>query len=252
VLQTVVEKFPDSTTHALSELGDQAIPTVIQILRHSKPLVRMRMCEALKSPLRFKRLDPQPFIEMIPEFLVLLHDNWHMLRWRAASLLGDLHAAPDQCIPALMRCLEDSFPEVQGAAALALGEYGDLASIAIPQLIELSNAKDVPLRCFVLSALGQFSDARVLPILIEALKDRAVATSAIYSLGRRKWPAEVVVPVLCDCIKHGDSILTWAATNIIGDYGNAARAAIPALRAAMANAFPDLREQMVNALAKIE
>jgi HEAT repeat protein len=250
----LVEKHPDRITYALAGIGEEAGPPLIHLLRTSSELVRVRACEALKNALLHRRVQRSVVIELIPDLIALLKHHWHLLRWRSASLIGTIRAAPEQCIPALIRSLEDRFPEVQGAAALALGHFGDAAVAALPRLLELSRAEDRALRSSVLSALGGFSDPLVLPVLIDALHDPKpnISTSAIYSIGRRKWPANILVPELCNCVRDGGSVMRWAATEILARFGEQASAAVPVLRTTMASAHPALRELILKALERIE
>lgn len=250
-LLRLVEKQPDFITYALSGVGQEGCLALVELVRHSTGLVRVRACEQLADAAKFGRMDPGDIVGLVPELVTLLEDELHLMRWRAASLLGAIHTAPELCVPALMRCLDDSSDGVQGEAALALASYGDAAAVALPRLLELERTAYSPLRDVVIKSLGYFSDARILPVLLNALHGGpSVSTCAIYSLGRQKWPAEVLVPALCDCIEQ--DVLVWQCAEILGRYGEEARPAVPALRAAMKNATPALRELIVGALEQIE
>ena len=224
----------------------------MHLIRHSNSLVRVRACEALADAVRHGRVPRSTVVELVPEVIGFLQSDWHLLRWRAASLLGAIRATPERCIPALTSCLEDKSSGVQGAAAAALGGFGDVAVTALPRLLDLANAKDVPLRSTVISALGCFSDSRVMPVLIAALHDPQVSTAAIYSLGRGHWPPDTLVPVLCDCVRDGDYIVRWAATGILARLGERASTAIPVLRLAASDAPSPLRNLILKALEGIE
>jgi len=251
-LLRLVAKHPNYITCAMSGIGEEACLALVDLVRDSNGLVQVRACEALADAVRNGRMQRSRLVQFVPDVIALLQHDWHMMRWRAASLLGAIRAAPEACIPALTACLEDRIPGVQGEAAVALGCYGDAAATALPRLLELAHATNQPLRSSVISSLGNFSDPRILPVLIEALQDQAVSTSAIYSLRLRKWPSDVLVPVLSECVRDGDSILRWAATESLGRLQGQAVAAIPVLRQALATAYPALRELMIKALERIE
>ena len=79
----------------------------------------------------------------VPALLQVLKGNDDVVRGRAATALGRIHADPEIVIPALLACLTDSENDPRAEAAEALGNYGDKAKAAVPHLLGyLGNTKN--------------------------------------------------------------------------------------------------------------
>ena len=63
------------------------------------------------------------------------------MRAGLVTALGEIHAQPDQVVPVLINCLNDSNRMVRADSALALANYRTNAKPAIPVLIGLLNDK---------------------------------------------------------------------------------------------------------------
>ncbi|MDE3082750.1 MAG: HEAT repeat domain-containing protein [Acidobacteriota bacterium] len=92
------------------------------------------------------------------------------VRRDALVLLGE-RDAPDEVLVALRRALDDDDPLVVDAAAFALGERGDVASV--DALCRTAAHEDARCREAAIAALGAIGDERGLATIMAALEDKA-------------------------------------------------------------------------------
>jgi hypothetical protein len=129
-----------------------------------------------KARKRFIRLDkdirPAQGPKRVAANLALLADPRQNRRTEAAHLLG--RAKPTtQVIDAVRGCLTDSDPEVRVAAARALADLGDVASL--PQLLQMLEQEPNRIRVSQLgSSLGRLAERNdaVRPEVLQALRRR--------------------------------------------------------------------------------
>ncbi|BAZ38990.1 HEAT repeat-containing PBS lyase [Calothrix sp. NIES-4101] len=150
----------------------------------------------------------------IPALIAILEDDTaeDELRWYAVRILGELKEA--KVISPLVELIQSSNnEELRGMAAIALGELGQEAILALTELLAhddtrllatrtlcyirnketiaplLSVVQDshVAVRVAALEALSSFHDVRIVPVLLLALKDvsDAVRCEAVRGLGFR-------------------------------------------------------------------
>jgi HEAT repeat protein len=97
------------------------------------------------------------------------------LRLSAVKVLGQIQGEPVLSLPTLCSALcDDKDRDVRWAAALALGEYGEVAAPVVPELIAALADDDVQVRVGAATALGKIGPKAItaLPALIRALDDR--------------------------------------------------------------------------------
>src|SRR5512133_2428574 len=70
----------------------------------------------------------------LPLLLRAATNSNNRVRANALWALGEIHAEPNSCVPALLQGLDDADPWVQTCAAHALGMFGPDASAAVPAL----------------------------------------------------------------------------------------------------------------------
>ncbi|MBT3267380.1 HEAT repeat domain-containing protein [Candidatus Poribacteria bacterium] len=112
---------------ALAEIGNPAVPRLIELLSDPERMVRRKSAFALAE------MEPPP-TSAVPALIALLEDrefeNW-VARHPAAVALGRMDAAGVVAIPALVATLTDESLGVQHFAAQALIELGEPAVPAI-------------------------------------------------------------------------------------------------------------------------
>jgi len=136
VLKTII--IPELTDAALHDTNDSGFKLAVASALNNLPGVRIsyltapgRRGAALNELGRFG-----PFAEpAVPVLIQLLHDKNEAIRAAAADALGDILSDPAVAIPALIACLDD--PDIDDAAAEALGKFGPLAKAAVPKMLPL-------------------------------------------------------------------------------------------------------------------
>ena len=195
---------------------------------------------------------PQYGEAAIAALVTLLQDDdldWE-LRWFGARILGDFQAP--QVIPTLMHLLDQTpEPDVLGAVAAALGKFGEagvaalthclarpeqrsqgvqvLAQMGHPAAIEplltVVDDADAGVRVAAITALAQFRDDRLLPVLFKALQDDAaiVRQEAVASLGRHQGiPQATVVAAIAPRLQDPVLAVSQAAAIALGRVETAA------------------------------
>jgi HEAT repeat protein len=179
----------------------------------------------------------RPFSEWLSE----LSDSDAGTRRRAAQNIANGGAAAEPAIPQLISMLADRDETVRPAAANALVRIG---KGSLPELTKAIKSEDRIVRCGAAVALHQLDskNAAVVPALLEAAAaGRAVPQDfrayAHEALGRISPEA---VPALIDGLKHSDIEIRRRAAYGLGEYGPAARAAVPLLRQMAADRSDEL------------
>ncbi len=173
--------------------------------------------------------------------------------WDYVHILPMLDPEGAECLPTLIRALDQNVAYLNDNAAESVSLLGPMAKPAVPALSAiLSRRYRDPLYNFnprvsaarALSRIGP--DARgAIPALIKAMTpmkfesdrdgaprdelDVDAAMSAAEALGAMTSDAEVVVPALIRVLES-DGVADEAAARSLGRFGHAAREAIPALK----------------------
>jgi HEAT repeat protein len=201
-------------TQTLGRLGAPAVPALVPLLRHTDPAVRTTACQALTT----------------------------------------VGPAARDAVPALGDLLKDGDLNVRRTAVSALGRVGPAARAAAPRLAELArDKKDLNLRLMSLAALRQVhADARlVLPLAKEAVKDdnAAIKAQGLELLWQADPRSQEVVPLALEMLKTPAG--RYAALNLLGRMGPAAREAVPELVGLLKGNDQHLRQQALVALGNI-
>jgi HEAT repeat protein len=139
--------------------------------------------------------------------------------------------------PALIERLKNGFPDARGNVAAAIGGIGPQARAAEPALIERLKDSDGIVRCNSALALGRIgAGAPGIAALAEALHDhdglvQVQAALALWQLGRK--PPEIAL--LTSLLGDPDALTASLAASALRQMGPEARAAVPALRQALAS-----------------
>lgn len=197
LLQDKVKAVREEAAAGLAAIGDSAIPSLVNALRHEEWLVRLHAVEALG-----KTRSPQA---VEPLLSVLFNDHDSAVREDAARALGEIGDV--RAVEYLATLVHD--PALRTVAIEALGKIGD--ACAVPVLIELLTEAGLPeatmaaascgdgwnealkVQSAATRALGEIGDDRAISSLVAALGPtwtRAEAASALARFGSK------VIPVL--------------------------------------------------------
>ena len=147
-------------------------------------------------------------------------------------------------VPFLIKCLHDRREDIslRLQAAEALVNFGETANVALPFLIEC--LKDKTKKDWVrdrsataLGKVGKVLPEKVIPILIERLKDKTddkdtgVREKSATALGAIGWQASEAVPYLLRCLndKTEEYGVRYSSATALGKFGERAGEAVPSL-----------------------
>jgi HEAT repeat protein len=270
------------SAYALGRIGPAAkaaLPALTKALRDSDGHVRINAADALR------RIDNSS--AGVPALIEVCKDPGPSNRCTAAMVLGDFGPAAKDAVPALLELLKDSDPYIPSYAAFALwqvakheraipalidtgpaseflGRIGPEAKAAVPALIRAAGDKDAFAAFRAIDALGRIGpEARTaLPVIRPFLKSGDVRqVAAAFALWQIERSPEGI-PVLIQALKyqglkyddddaHRGDLIRWRAADALRDIGPQAKAAIPALRAALYDEDMTVRHAAVGALKRI-
>ena len=165
----------------------------------------------------------------IPAFTALLKNDAPGVRRTAALALGDIGPDAKVAVPVLIELLKDEDEDVWRAATIALGQMGSDAKASIPALADVKRSgKDSS--CYAFDAMADIGSAAV-PTLIDFLKDKDqhVRHDAAFALARTGPEARAAIPTLLELLKDQEHYVRSAAAVALGGIGPEAKTVIPAL-----------------------
>ena len=189
----------------------------------------------------WKRIS-KAYRDAVPRLLQVLKGEDEAVRLHAMGVLGDLGHQAHTMSLALRAALHqiaarDANTQVRGSAAEALTQIGPQANTPIPALIDTLHDELPIVRQGAAHALGEMGPAAktAAAALISSLRDedlsvRLQAAWALWKIDRRD---RIAVPVLCKILAEGDDIQRWMAADCLGDMGELAADALPALQEAL-------------------
>jgi RNA polymerase sigma factor (sigma-70 family) len=250
-----------------------AEPTAVRRSERHREAAPLRKAADLVRPLApapLPREDRAPTEEQVDLWLKLLQSEKRDVRIQAASALGEMGPRARKAVPALIRVARhDNDKAVRRAAVEGLGGIGPQAKEAVVLLVELLLDEEDDLAYFAAEALGGLGkEARLaVPALTRALRSRytSVTYGAARALGKIGPPARAAVPELLrhrrnvtDCIRAEVAVALWrvekhpqaipmliehlrdpsacdrgSAALCLAELGPDAKAAVPALLAAL-------------------
>ena len=146
----------------------------------------------------------------------------------AIIALGDLGDEAKTALPNMILLLKDNAQDVRFFAAMALGRVG---AAAVPGVTGLLHDTNATVRAIAAQALGRIGPNanQSIPELKPLIQDTnaAVRTEVVLALGRIE--KEIAVPMLVDLLSRNVTDVREAAFDALGEMGSAARAALPAL-----------------------
>jgi len=192
------------------------------------------------------------------------------VRGEIADALGRI-ADPDVAVPALSAAVKDADPAVSSRAARALANYGPKAAAAAPLLTARSKGQDEVEAMSAAVALTRIDPTRddgvrTLVALARNAKDETVREFALSGLaielgepGLLKRHAALAVPLFVELLKDdrkpGEDTTAnrrMTAADGLGFLGPAAKDAVPALAAALADRNAFVRLAAAHALFRID
>jgi HEAT repeat protein len=235
-----------------------AVPSLCKVLGKAEERTRSKAAEALTA------IRAQPDVA-VPALVAALKDKDWSVRSYAGHALQAYGADAKPAIPALREALLDKDGLVRASVAEAIWTIERKADAVIPALIEtLKSGGDED--CYarsasakVLGRIGQGAKDAV-PQLKACLKDewRTVRISAAEALWKITQQPEPALAVLIREVEESDSLTnsdTGHVIDVLEQMGPNARAALPALRAALKKSRDEeawTRERVEKATRKIE
>jgi HEAT repeat protein len=190
------QTLAQAASSALARIGPPAVPALVRLLKHGRPLVRDSAAKALSwfdTPAKAKSAVPA-----VPALLEATRDKDASVRSDACRALGMIAGwaqtpeALKLVVPTLSRALKDDAVKVRVSAAEALGWIGPKAAPAVPALIEAIRASwPEPSRA------GRAN-------LRLSLRDDSMPMAAIRALRAIGPAAKAAIPVLTEIANRRD------------------------------------------------
>ena len=198
LLQDKVKAVREEVTIALAEIGESALPSLLEALKHTEWLVRLHAVEALgksRSPAAVE-----------PLLSVLFNDHDQAVREDVVRALGQI--GDGRAVEFLVTVMKE--PGLRTLAVEALGHIGDRR--AVPLLINVLEQSEQPAASRVVTgcgdnwdeemftrgaairALGRIGDDAAVPTLLRALDHTMTRADAAAALTR--FGSKVIAPLL--------------------------------------------------------
>jgi len=242
-------RSPKPAAWALAELGQLAVPALIEALGHEDPTVRSHATYALST------IGPEAK-EAVAVFVDALDDDNDPVRNNYLSALRRIGSPAPAAVPLLIRLLEDKNPSVCGSAALALGAVAPDNQPAMEAIIQmLDDPRNNPRRGAVL-ALGDFgtkanaAQPKVLALLQNDEYSR-VREAAVETLPKIAAAPRDVIPAVVAALNDSDWSVRNSAVWSLSRLASVPTDVIPALTKALKDPHRDVRDSASRALAAI-
>ncbi len=209
------------------------------------------------------------------------------IRFLAIWALGKIGAGSDAVVKQLVASLKDKDADVRREAATAIGRFGSRAVVAVPTLMKRIEDPEIDVRLASIDALGEIGPLakKAVPELIHALcdKGRTVRLKTVQALGKIGPGAAAAVPDLVfsfrryakdsvyqketaralgtmgkqaskfwiKALQDKDEKLRTSSALVLGEIGNAALPALPALVNALGDSNEQVRLYAATALTKL-
>ena len=175
---------------ALAGIGPDAMPELLSELTNANYFVRENAASGLANAIANQKISANMASAALP---IALNNLKGDTRWQAVALIQALHLEPDESVPALIKCMEESMNEAQftlaAQCAVALSSFGDNAQKAIPSMIKyMDKSMDGSTNLTMVSCSMQFALAlgnfgreaqAAIPVLIRASNSTNAALSQV-------------------------------------------------------------------------
>lgn len=289
-LFTILEGPDDSLARkasgALSRMGPEVVPAMIQMTSHESATVRRLAILALMdldAPAdqvlsvytdRLDDEDPEVVFTSVTALGHLGHDAAPSMQevaalmaelaprvdythlWEQGLEEGTLDPVPDtlvrmgpESVTALQQALGHEMPIVRWRAARALGLLGASAEPAVPTLMQAVTDEDVFVRKDAVRALARIGPMGA-PAALQALtgEDAFLHVDAVWGLGLVVNDIDGALELLLQTLSGADLELRMEAARALG---NAGEAGVDPLLAALDGAPPELRDIIIRSLGRI-
>ena len=220
-IPALIEILADDSGHlkeevvtALAPFGGDAVPPLIQALRHGDPPVRAGAAQGLA------RMPPEVVVTPLHR---ALSDPNASVRAGSARALGLIGRQAEVAVPALRHLLADKDGLVRVQTARALWVIDREARASFPVLVAASQDQSESVRHEAEQALRQIGPTE-------------------------EWAAEALAVAL----KDKDKNVRVQAANALGQIGPAAKKAMPALLEAVEDQDKEVRLAVAKALARVD
>jgi HEAT repeat protein len=250
MVATLESADPAQVTAALqtfAELGEEALPTLSEALKHPKACYWACLVLADMGPAA------KPTVPLIMD--VLDHEHAEC-RMQALVTLGKIGPGAAAAVPKIIDLLKnDEFGAVKAAAAFALVSIGAKSDDVIAALLEARGSDDELTRvvaAWSLIELRREDEANVkesIDIILEGLKSeqQQIRAMAARALIEGEAPDELVIPAFLEALKNADDETVFQVVEGLASFG--ARA-VPRVAGALQN--DQLRHLAVEVLRRVD
>jgi HEAT repeat protein len=221
LLQDKVKAVREEVTIALAAMGEAALPSLLEALKHPEWLVRLHAVEALGKSRSADAVEPLLW--------ALFNDHDQAVREDVVRALGDL--ADRRAMEFLVTVMKE--PGLRPLAVEALGKIGDRRTV--PILIAVLEGSDRPVASRAVAgcgdswddemetkgaavrALGSLGDETAIPALLKALEHtvtRADAAAALVSFG-----SKVIAPLVTIMTQTSDENVRFHVKDALAKVG---------------------------------
>jgi HEAT repeat protein len=182
------------------------------------------------------------------------------VRPHAIKILAMIGPEASEAVPALIETLRDADDETRREVQFALASIGPAAAPAVPELTESLESENEEVQYSAVYALGRIGEQAkdACPNLLKLLgrEEEFPRIAAVWALTRidpgRPEIIETGLPILTEALQSDRDLLRAEAASTLAEIGEAARPALPALRAALNDPSPSVRQAAETALERIE
>ena len=186
-----------------------------------------------------ENIRPYAALEAVEALRNEIRSDNAIIRMRSAIALGELGPPAKIAVPELIQMAKENNVWCNLYAAQALGNIGPEAGDAIPAIIDLLKSANDQVQYqagYAISRIGiQGYLKEALPV-IKAMFDgkyQYFRRYAAASLASVGPEAKEVIPVLVKALRDEDFMVVWLAANALGNMKQEGRVALPALREAL-------------------
>lgn len=182
----------------------------------------------------------------------LLGERKENVRAEVIMALGRLGPDAEAAIPDLIPLLGDKSERIRREATLSLGRIG---KAAIGPLVDASQGQDALARSMAVEALGHLAspDARVHSVVAACAHGPVpeVQAAALGSLAKFGLPAETLLPILDESLRHKDERVRRAAISLVIERRTLLVRMAPVLKSLLTDPHEDVSWQAAFLLSRI-
>jgi len=253
-----IVRIPRPLVQAFADVGPPAVPLLLKCLATDQENVRTAAVDVLR--------EMGPAAETATgELARLLNDKNGYVRALACDSLGNLGLKAAPAVGALTAAVDHEDAYTRRRAIVALGRIGPPAKAAAGVLRrarqqgsteDIRDAAAVALLQIDLEAMVTEAAGKANPEVRELIrrlreKDESEAVAAARNLARRGAEARAAVPALAAALANRSKAVRTAAAEALGALGPAAKSVVPALQRAAEAKEPEVRDAAQKALNKI-